>query len=189
MKVFLSDQTKKLPKLLSVFKKAVVMPYDKKQLKEKVTVIDIPNKYEIEELDLNFFFDYKIFPENIISAYCQWNDENRSMQVGDTIVQQAFIPPNKVLSQKIVFAVRVLQVIKEPDRVGYSYETLEGHVEKGLSTFIIEKLNSKLIFKIHTFSKPGSFLTKLVGPIFSVPYQTYCTKKCLSNVRKKITAI
>ena len=180
MKVFLSDQTKKLPKLLSVFKKTKVMSYDKKELKEKVTIIDIPNKHEIEELDLNFFFDYHIFPDNIISAYCQWNDENRSMQAGDTIVQQAFIPPNKVLSQKIVFAVRILQVIKEPDRVGYSYETLEGHVEKGVSTFTIEKLNGKLIFKIHTFSKPGSFLSKLVGPIFTVPYQTYCTKKCLN---------
>jgi uncharacterized protein (UPF0548 family) len=57
----------------------------------------------------------------------------------------------------------------------------------GESTFTIEKSGeSKLFFKIHTFSKPGNFLTKLVGPFFSIPYQSYCTKKALENVKRQI---
>ena len=66
------------------------------------------------------------------------------------------------------------------------YETLEGHVEKGISTFTIEKLEDKLIFKIQTFSAPGNFLTKLLGPVFSVPYQSYCTGNALENVERQI---
>lgn len=187
MKIFVSDQTHNLPKHLSVFKNIEVNPYDKKKLKEKVTSIRVKNNSPFEELDLNFLFDYKIFPEQIITAYAQWNDENRSIKEGDTIVQQAFIPPYKLISIKIIFAVRVLEVFSDSDLVGFSYETLKGHVEKGISTFTIQKDQDTLIFKVHTFSKPGNFLSKLVGPIFSIPYQTYCTNKCLRNVAKKLT--
>lgn len=159
------------------------MRYNVSELVEKETSISVDLALPLSDLDLAFFFNYQIFPDNIMGSYTQWKDEQRSMQVGDTIVQQAYLPPNPVLSQKIIFGVRISEIIEEENRIGYSYETLEGHVEKGISTFTIERHNNRTIFKIHTYSKPGSFLTRLVGPIFSIPYQTYCTKKCLKNVK------
>jgi len=186
MKIFLTNQN--LKRHLEVLKKKAVMKYEENQLKEKVTIQEINTSKSLNEIDLTFFFNYVIFPENIMSFKTQWNDENREMKIGDTIAQQAFIPPIIKFSQKIVFGVRISETINEPNRKGYSYETLEGHVEKGISTFTIEEINNKIIFQIHTFSKPGNILTQMVGPIISVPYQTFCTKKALKNVKRRIEA-
>lgn len=116
----------------------------------------------------------------------EWNKENRKMKIGDTIAQQANIPPFKIFSQKIIFGVRINEIINEDSRNGFSYETLEGHVEKGISTFTIEENMETIIFKIHTYSKPGNILSQLVHPIFSIPYQTFCTKRALNNVSERI---
>jgi uncharacterized protein (UPF0548 family) len=113
----------------------------------------------------------------------EWDFENRTMEVGDTIVQQVYLPPIKNFSQKIIFGVRINEVINESNRKGFSYQTLRGHVEKGISTFIAERSGNNTVFSIQTFSTPGNFLTKLMGPIFSVPYQTYCTKKAIKNIQ------
>ena len=69
----------------------------------------------------------------------------------------------------------------------YFWGSLQGHVEKGVSIFTIEKAgDQKTIFKVHTFSKPGNLLTQLAGPIFSVPYQTFCTRQGLLNVKRQL---
>jgi len=162
------------------------MNYDKARLIEKNTEIDIDTKKSVTEINLKFLFDYQIFPDNILIFKTQWNDENREMKIGDTILQQVFIPPIKSFSQKIIFGVRIKEIINEENRKGFSYETLEGHVEKGISTFTVERINQKIIFKIHTFSTPGNIISKLFAPIFSIPYQTYCTKQALKNVKQRI---
>lgn len=162
------------------------MTFDKTKLKEKTTTIDIKSEKTLEQLNLDFLFDYKIFPSSILTSMTQWGQEKRKMQIGDTILQQVFIPPTKMFSQKIVFGVRVNNIINETDKKGFSYVTIEGHVERGESTFIIEQGDRGLIFKIMTFSEPGNLLTKLVGPIFSVPYQTFCTQTALKNVKRQI---
>ena len=187
MHIYLSDQDKYFKKHLEDLKLQEIIKYEKFQLKEKVTFININTDKNIKQLDTNFFWDYNIFPNNIMSFLTQWTNEKREMQIGDTIVQQAFIPPFRQFSQKIIFGVRINNIINEGNRIGFSYETLKGHVEMGESTFTIEKTkDDKIIFKIHTFSKPGNFLTKLVGPIISVPYQTFCTKRGLGNVKKQL---
>ena len=162
------------------------MSYDKTRLTEKTTTIGLDTNKTIDQIDLQFLFDYKIFPGNIMGYLTQWNIENREMRVGDTIVQHVYLPPTKMFSQKIIFGVRINEIIDELTRKGFSYETLKGHVEKGVSTFTLEQLNKKLIFKIHTFSAPGNVLTKLLGPIFSAPYQTFCTNKALKNLKQQI---
>lgn len=184
MKIFLTNQ--KLKKHLDDFKTKVVMKFDKNNLIEKTTIQEINTTKRLNEIDITFLFDYKIFPGNIMSYKTQWNDENRTMRINDTIVQQAFLPPFNNLSQKIIFGVRINEIINETNRKGFSYETIEGHIEKGISTFTIEELNDKIIFKIHTFSTPGNLLTKIVGPLITIPYQTYCTKKALQNVKRQI---
>jgi hypothetical protein len=164
-----------------------VMHYDRSKLIENTTIIPIGTTKEPRDLETGFFFDYKIFPSNIMTYLTQWKYEERQMQIGDTIVQQVFIPPFQHLSQKIIFGVRINDIINEPTRIGFSYETLKGHVKKGVSIFTIEKaVDQKPTFKVHTFSTPGNILTQLIGPLFSVPYQAYCTRQGLLNVKRQL---
>jgi hypothetical protein len=186
MKIYLTDQQNKFIQHLDFLKAKKVMAYDKTRLTEKITTIYIDTTKKIDQLDLDFLFDYKIFPENIMTFKNQWTVENRKMKIGDTIAQQVYVPPTKTFSKKIIFGVRINKIIEQAGRKGFSYETLEGHVEKGVSTFTVEELDNKIIFKVQTFSTPGNILTKLFGPIFSVPYQTYCTKKALKNVKRQL---
>lgn len=186
MKIAFFNQKNHFKKYLEELKQAPVMNYEKDQLREKISSIEIENCSHLNQLNLQFFFDYHIFPQYILSAYTQWNDEQRNMQAGDTILQQVYLPPIPKLSQKALFGVRIKDVSHEEKRAGFSYETLKGHVECGISYFLLEEINGKVIFKIQTFSKPGNFFTRLLGPVFSIPYQTYCTQKALKNVKEII---
>jgi hypothetical protein len=186
VRIYLTDQKNKFKKHLDFLKTKKVMDYEKSRLIEKISTIDINTSKKIEHLNLDFLFDYQIFPDNIMTYKSEWTVENRKMKIGDTIAQQVFIPPTKIFSQKIIFGVRINEIIDQSDKRGFSYETLEGHVEKGISTFTVEYLDNKLIFKIQTYSTPGNFLTKLLGPFFSVPYQTFCTKAAFNNVKRQL---
>lgn len=179
MKIYLSNQYKHLHKHLKEFKSLDNIPYDRKLLTHKVNSIELDCKFS--DFNFNKLFDYHIFPSNILLALPQWVQEKRSIQVGDTIAQQINIPPSKIFSQKIIVGVRVKEIINKKNCKGFSYETLQGHVEKGVSLFQIEQLNDKVIFKIETYSTPYQSLMKLFRPITSW-YQDYCTKKALRNL-------
>jgi hypothetical protein len=186
MRIYLKDQKNKFKKHLDFLKSKKVMDYDKSQLSEKITSIFIDTTKNLEELNLEFLFDYQIFPDHIMAFKNEWAAENRKMEIGDTIMQQVYIPPTKIFSQKIVFGVRISEIINQVDRKGFSYETLEGHVEKGVSTFTVVQLDNKVSFKVVTYSAPANILTRLVGPFFSVPFQTYCTRAALLNVKRQL---
>lgn len=186
MKIYLTDQHKNFNKHLDFLKLKGIMAYDKARLVEKVSMISINTNKSIESINLKFLFNYKIFPDNIMSYLTQWEAEKREMKIGDTIVQQVYLPPNKAFSQKIIFGVRINEMINTPYKIGFGYETLEGHVENGVSTFTVEQNNNEVLFKIRTYSAPGNVFTKLLGPVFSVPYQTFCTKSALKNVRSQL---
>ena len=184
MQIFFVDQAHSFSRLLSALIAKPVMQYDKSKLIEKSSSIIINRTFS--EINFKPFFNYEIFPQNIMTFQTQWQLENRQMKSGDTILQQAFIPPTKLFSQKIIFGVRINEVIDSAIMKSFSYETLRGNVEKGISTFSVEPAGNNCTFKIHTYSKPGNILTQLLGPIFSVPYQTYCTKAALNNVKKQM---
>ena len=186
MKVYLTDQQPRFREHLEYFRNAPLMPYNRSDLKEITSTTPINTQTSLQQLDLTCLFDYHIFPTNIMTALPEWAAESRPMRAGDTIVQQGYIPPVRSLSQKIVFAVRINQIIDEPARRGFSYETVKGHVEKGISTFTVEQTGNGLIFKIHSISGPGHLLSRLVGPIFSAPYQAYCTRQALRHVRAQL---
>ena len=187
MKIYLIDQTNYLQQHLKNLQQISVMPYAKENIKEKITTITINTATPFAKFNLQFLFDYAIFPKKIMTYLTQWSFENRAMQVGDTIVQQVFLPPFGSLSQKIIFGVRIKDIIDEPNRKGFSYETLKGHLEKGLSVFTVEETaDNKLIFKIQTFSKPGHILSQLGGPFIAVPYQSYCTRLALNHVKQQL---
>lgn len=182
MKIYLTDRRKNFEVFLNGLRKKRVVAYDKNRLHENVSTIDI----QTDKLDFQVLFDYKIFPDNILSHLTEWELNNREMKVGDTIVQQVYIPPIKTFSQKIVFGVRISEIINDQTRKGFSYETLDGHVEKGVSTFTLEQVNKRTIFKIQTYSAPGNFLTRLLGRIFSKPYQAYATRRALKHVKRQL---
>ncbi|RAW01483.1 hypothetical protein DQQ10_10795 [Pseudochryseolinea flava] len=165
------------------------MTFDKTTLQEKVTIINIRTALRLEDSNVDFLFDYNIFPSHIMTFLTQWSSEKRSMKVGDTILQQVFFPPVKNFSQKMIFGVRINDVIDDAKRKGFSYVTLEGHVEKGESIFTLEEAEAGLIFKIRTFSKPGNLLTTLVDTFLTSPYQAYCTRAALANIKRQLEQI
>jgi hypothetical protein len=185
MKIYLTNQQKHFKRHLKNLRGKSVMEYDINRLKKAVSTIQL----ETDSIEFQTLFNYDIFPAFIMSHLTEWKLDDREMKVGDIIVQQVCIPPFMALSQKIVFGVRISEIIDEETRKGFSYETLDGHVEKGISTFTLEKTRDQVIFKIQTYSAPGSILTKLLGPIFSRPYQTYSTNKALKHVKKQIEKI
>ena len=186
MKIFLRDLTGKLPTHLHSIQGYSVIPYINGKLRENVSISKINTNKSLMDIDTSFLFEYKIFPSFIMTFLTQWNNEGRQIRVGDTIVQQVYLPPFKFFSQKIIFGVRIKEIINNSTRIGFSYETLAGHVEKGISTFTIEENQEGLFFKAHTFSGPGNLLSMLVGPFFSRPYQAYCTNQAIKNVKMQI---
>lgn len=186
MKIYVFDQSVNFDFHLKELVTKPPMTFDKTKLKEKTTSIDIDSKKPLAQIDLDFLFDYKIFPSNILTCKTQWEHEKRKMKVGDTIVQQVYLPPIKMFSQKVVFGVRVSNIIDETNRKGFSYATIEGHVKRGESFFILERSKQGLIFTIKTFSEPGNLLTILLGPFLTIPYQTFCTRKALENIKRQI---
>lgn len=190
MKTFLTDQQSKLRRLLPEFK-GLPLSYDANTvLEERESVLEIPHDSEVTDLsshDFKSLFEYDIFPPNIMAFAAEWQDQGRPMHEGDVIVQQAFLPPFP-LSVKCVFAVRVLKIFREPTKVGFSYGTLAGHPEMGISQFYFAVRDGITRAAIHTHSHPGTLLTRSVAPIFTLPYQQYCTNRGLQRMRETFLA-
>ncbi len=181
MKISLFDQRNNFESYLIDLKKLKPLAYDKNKLNHKIQTEIIPGYANLSALDLKPFFDYKIFPENILQAYPQWLHEQREMKVDDTIVQQIQIPPLESFTQKIIVGVRIKEIFNTENCKGNSYETIQGHVEKGISIFKFNSQNGTVNFTIETFSTSNGFLLSAFQYLSSL-YQNYCTKKALEFV-------
>lgn len=63
-------------------------------------------------------------------------------------------------------ASRIVYVIDEPNRFGFAYGTLPGHVEKGEELFLVERSEDGMVrYSIRAFSKPRQFLVRLTYPL------------------------
>jgi uncharacterized protein (UPF0548 family) len=61
---------------------------------------------------------------------------------------------------------RVVDVVDEPRRRGFSYGTLPGHPESGEEQFLLEQRDDgRICFTISAFSRPASTLARLAGPL------------------------
>ena len=61
---------------------------------------------------------------------------------------------------------RVVDLIDEPDRRGFSYGSLPGHPESGEESFLLARTPAGVIsFTVSAFSRPASRLAKLGGPL------------------------
>lgn len=183
MKFFLRNQKSRYPRHLKDSIKKSVLHCNRSELQEKCTRIDLEHTHDLTIHNLKFLQSYPVFPKHILDFYAQWEEEERTMQVGDTIVQQVFLPPFSKWSLKLIMSVRIKEMVYEPSRISFRYETLEGHAEKGISSFLLEQIGGKTYFTIHTFSTPGNRLSTLVKHIFTLPYQKYCTRCAVKNVK------
>jgi hypothetical protein len=154
---------------------------DHTQLPKKFSKISLSPNKRLADCDVDFIFDYEIFPKYIMRHQAEWKLSHREMRVGDVIVQRAVVPPVG-FGVCLEFAVRITQVIRNATKVGFVYETLNGHVERGISEFYFEEVGDDLHFAIRTFSEPGLFITQATKYIFTLPYQTWCTNRALQNV-------
>lgn len=60
---------------------------------------------------------------------------------------------------------RIVYTIDEPDRFGYAYGTLVGHVEQGEERFLIERdAAGRVWYEIRAYSRPGKWITWLGYP-------------------------
>ena len=61
---------------------------------------------------------------------------------------------------------RVVAVVDEPDRRGFSYGTLPGHPECGEEEFVLERrADGGLRFRISAYSRPATRLARAGGPV------------------------
>lgn len=61
---------------------------------------------------------------------------------------------------------RVIEVIDEPDRRGFTYATLPGHPEAGIERFLLERVHDgTLCFSVTAVSAPASLPARLARPI------------------------
>lgn len=181
MKLFLVEQSKNFNGHLKHLKSKPIADCKSGRLREKKSEVLIRKSFQ-QELAIAFLTSYRIFPKSILRSYCYWNIRNREIQPGDTIVQEVFLPPFPLFSVKAIMGVLVTEVIEEADKVGFTYETLTGHAEKGRSTFTIEKCDEGMLFRIHTFSRPA---LPLIG-LITRPYQAWCTRRALRNTAKQL---
>jgi hypothetical protein len=137
----------------------------------------------LRECDFNFLFRYDIFPPAILKFFGEWQLHNRTMQVGDTIVQQAQVPPGWGLY--LVFAVRVLAVFRDEKQAGFSYGTLRGHPETGMNAFSISSVPSGIDATVRTIAAPGLKLSRLLAPIFTRRYVAFCNRQASERMSRE----
>ncbi|WP_083707145.1 DUF1990 family protein [Intrasporangium flavum] len=82
-------------------------------------------------------------------------------KVGAIVVMRLGLGP---LSLRI--PCRVVRVVDEPDRRGFTYGTLPGHPESGEERFVLERQTDGAIrFTVTGVSRPASVLARLGGPV------------------------
>lgn len=160
---------------------------DARALPETTTSIalDVPGPPARWRTD--FLFAYDVFPSRIMRFDAEWIAAGRPMRVGDVIVQRTMVPPLG-FGLCVEFAVRISALFAEDNRVGFAYETLEGHAESGVSEFYFEEKAGALHFTIHTWSRPSHWTARLAAPVFTLPYQAWCTRRALAHVHARFRA-
>ncbi len=100
------------------------------------------------------------------------------LQVGTVAILSLGIGPLAVHAP-----VRVVHVIAEPNRHGFTYGTLAGHPESGQETFVIDiEHDDTVTFTITALSRPASRLARASGPIGTF-VQSWMTTRYLRALR------
>lgn len=111
--------------------------------------------------------EYRIFPPRLVQRVVK----RTPLQVGDIV---GLCYP-LFLGIRMFIASRVIDVFDGPNergwRSGFTYRTLEGHVELGEETFCVEKQarTGAVIVSLTAWSRPGHWLVRL-----GYPYARWC---------------
>lgn len=69
---------------------------------------------------------------------------------------------------------QVIYTIDEPNRIGFGYGTLPGHVERGEEAFLVERDDDDRVwFRVTAFSQPAHWVAVLAGPVVEVFQRCY----------------
>lgn len=131
----------------------------------------------LENARTDFLFRYEIFPENVLRAWGEWRAEGRPMRPGDTIVQEAAMPPFP-WGARLLFGARVTEVIRSPIAALFSYSTLTSHAETGVNTFGLRLENKEIVAWISSRAEPGNPLMHLAGPVV-MRYADWCKEQAV----------
>lgn len=184
MKMFLRDQCPQLAERVPEFRTKALSYRRTDSLPNRTIQSRIaPAVRDLRKCRLDFLFRYDVFPPAILTFFGEWQLDSREMRAGDVIVQQAQVPPGWGL--RLIFGVRVLSVYREEKRAGFSYGTLEGHPETGLNVFALSVIGDGVVVSVHTNAAPGLPLSRLLAPIFTKPYVSYCNRQALLRMEEK----
>ena len=68
----------------------------------------------------------------------------------------------------------IVYVPDEPNRAGFGYGTLPGHVQRGEEAFLVERdQDDRVWFRVTAFSRPARWITVLGGPLTIVAQRGY----------------
>lgn len=65
----------------------------------------------------------------------------------------------------ILVSCRIETVIDEPDRFGFVYATLPGHLVDGYESFVVTRHDDEVTFTVDMVSRPASPVIRAAGPI------------------------
>ncbi|MDX2280361.1 MAG: DUF1990 domain-containing protein [Saprospiraceae bacterium] len=83
------------------------------------------------------------------------------IQTNQTIAMLA-----RVMGMWWINSCRIVYVIDEPNRFGFAYGTLPGHVEQGEELFLVERDDTgKVYYRLEAFSRPRHLLARLTYPL------------------------
>jgi uncharacterized protein (UPF0548 family) len=69
----------------------------------------------------------------------------------------------------LVVPCRVVAVVDEPDRFGFAYGTLPGHVETGEEAFVVERRpDGEVRFTVRVVAEPATPVLRAIGPLVAV---------------------
>jgi uncharacterized protein (UPF0548 family) len=124
---------------------------------------------------------YRIFaPSRMHHCLC---GSGPAVAEGDTIVQRIF-----VAGLAIEAGVRVIEVRREPERVGFSYVTLDGHVERGVASFSVVRAGGReLTFQIESWSTPSA-LTTWLAPGVARYFQRKSVAEALESFARQVAS-
>jgi uncharacterized protein (UPF0548 family) len=114
--------------------------------------------------------------------------------LGWTRIVQAPTPPvsGELAAVAICFGLwwinscRIVHVLDEPDRFGFAYGTLPGHVESGEELFLAERrADGSVWFAIHAYSRPRHALTWIGYPLVRRLQRRFGRDAC-ARVRREV---
>ncbi len=81
---------------------------------------------------------------------------------------------------RIPAPVQVIEVLGEPDRIGFTYRALPGHPEEGEETFLVEvDAQGRVWFRVSARSRPATWWAR-AGATVARRVQRHITSACLS---------